>query len=168
MNKKKYLLLGFITTIILFTPFAKADTLVKSETVYLNYSELAENTFPVEIGDIIKVQFTTFSSPFIVGILWYFHCDGYWDLYTLSVSGYFEIYVYGCEGLIDVVLGNTEEENSGYIEYQIWLEEKEEPNSKFDFIPIIFGICIGIIISLIGVIIYILYKRRRDRISKIN
>lgn len=131
----------------------------RASKVYLNPGGFAYKSFSVKEGYVIRGDYETYDSSFLVGV-------GYEYLGNIVVfsnfytSGWFEIEITEGSGTLTVTLVNVDylSFRSGYLEYTIGIKG----GSEFNFMPIIIGVVIIIVIgTVIGLSIHAINKKKQ-------
>lgn len=128
----------------------------KASKAYLNPLGFVYKTFSVKEGDVIRGDYETYDSPFLVGVGYEYLGDivVFSNFYT---SGWFEIDISEGSVTLTVTLVNVDL-RSGYIEYTIGKKD----GSEFNFMPIIIGVVVIIVIStVIGLSIHAINKKKQ-------
>ena len=115
--KNKKIVFGVIVLLMIFLiPFGQC---AETKTAYLgSFSDYVGVNLDVIEGDVVRGDYRTYNSPFLVGIGWEYLGVG--DVFTnYYESGWFEITISSGSGVIDIVLMNADLYDGGYIEYTV-------------------------------------------------
>ena len=160
MNRKKIGYIGIIgLMVIILIPFGQSAT-----TRHLNVGEYVYINLNVQEGDVIRGDYRTYNSPFIVGIGWNYlgHVETPTNFYT---EGWFEIEILSDSGTIVIILMNGDYSymRNGYIEYTITNPKAEAREREELMRTIIIGVVVVAIISVIVITGFIVYSKKKNR-----
>lgn len=133
-----------------------------AETKYLgNCGDFVGVSLDVIEGDVVRGDYRTYNSPFLVGVGWgYLGVD---DTFTSYYeSGWFEISISSGSGIIDIVLANVDLYDGGYIEYTITNPKGEARKEEQLMTTIIIGVVVGII-SICVIAGLVVHFKNEDR-----
>ena len=156
MKKIGFIAIIGLVAIFLIIPFGRC-----AETKHLNVANYVNISLNAQEGDVIRGDYRTYSSPFLVGVRWQY----LENIVVISVnyeSGWFEIEILEDSGVNYITLMNVDFSylRSGYIEYTITNPKGEERL----MLTIIIGIVVGIIGISITVGVCIHYKNKKLKI----
>ncbi|MHA1479628.1 MAG: hypothetical protein ACTSPU_15660 [Promethearchaeota archaeon] len=156
--KYKKTIFGVISLMTIFLiPFGQC---AETKTARLsNFGDYVGVSLEVIEGDIVRGDYRTYSSPFLVGVG--FEYLGEAQTFTnYYETGWFEITIASGSGIIDIVLMNADLYDGGYIEYTVSNPKAEERLMT----TIIIGVVIGIIsIGVIaGIAVHFNNKKRES------
>ena len=130
--------------IIILIPFGQSTT-----TRHLNVGEYIYINLNAQEGDVIRGDYRTYNSPFIVGIGWNYlgQVETPTNFYT---EGWFEIEILSDSGVIVVLLMNGDYYymRNGYIEYTITNPKAEVREREELMRTIIIGVVVGIVVTV--------------------
>lgn len=162
MNRKKIGYIGVIgLMIIALIPFSQSAT-----TRYLNVSEYVYISLNAQEGDVIRGDYRTYNSPFLVGIGWNYlgQVETFTNFYT---EGWFEIEILSGSGVIVVVLmnGDFSYMRNGYIEYTITNPKAEAREREAVMRTIIIGVVVGIVATISVSVIagFIIHSKKKNK-----
>jgi len=160
MNRKKIGYIGIIgLMVIILIPFGQSAT-----TRHLNVGEYVYINLNVQEGDVIRGDYRTYNSPFIVGIGWNYlgHVETPTNFYT---EGWFEIEILSDSGTIVIILMNGDYSymRNGYIEYTITNPKAEAREREELMRTIIIGVVVVAIISVSVITGFIVYSKKKNR-----
>ena len=162
MNRKKIGYIGVIgLMIIALIPFSQSAT-----TRYLNVSEYVYISLNAQEGDVIRGDYRTYNSPFLVGIGWNYlgQVETFTNFYT---EGWFEIEILSGSGVIVVVLmnGDFSYMRNGYIEYTITNPKAEAREREAVMRTLIIGVVVGIVATISVSVIagFIIHSKKKNK-----
>ena len=162
MNRKKIGYIGIIgLMIIILIPFGQSAT-----TRHLNVGEYVYINLNAQEGDVIRGDYRTYNSPFIVGIGWNYlgHVETPTNFYT---EGWFEIDITSGSGVIVIVLMNGDYSymRNGYIEYTITNPKAEAREREAVMRTIIIVVVVGTvaIISVSVIAGFIVHSKKKNK-----
>ena len=157
----------FVFLMIFLIPFTQC---AETKTARLSYfGSYVGVSLEVIEGDVVRGDYRTYNSPFLVGIGYEYLGEAY-AFTNYYETGWFEITISSGSGTIVIVLMNADLYDDGYIEYTVSNPKGEAREEEAMMTTIIIGVVIAIIsIGIIaGIGVHFKNKKEKDELETIQ